>query len=282
MDKSTSLAPELTQRKVTLWVEDALTREYLLTVWQSDAKILDVRVGGGHETIRATVHDLRSQGVGNVFGLTDRDFGPTNRPQWGNPASGLEVFRLESFEVENLLLDWDALEGCKLNRDEHARTTPEIRTKAEAYAQTMLWWMACCRVMADYRGRLIADFPEHPKVANVRSLADAQNYLQQNPWLPQVAPAAAHITSPANVATDLNAAQVTASQAVAAGSWLQTFSGKEVFRHLRGWMYDVSGGSPSEKDTDLVKSVGEWQVTNDRVPQELLDLKTALKTRTGV
>ena len=112
MDALTSLAPELTQRKLSLWVEDPLTREYLLSVWQSDTRFLDVRVGGGHETIRATVHDLRSQGVGNVFGVADRDFGPTNRPQWGNMASGLEVFRLDSFEMENLLLATKRGEGA--------------------------------------------------------------------------------------------------------------------------------------------------------------------------
>ena len=62
---------------INLWVEDALTREYLSTLW-NDSSVLFL-VGGGNEGVRAIVKDAEEAGLTSVFGLTDRDFRPTNK-----------------------------------------------------------------------------------------------------------------------------------------------------------------------------------------------------------
>ena len=55
-----------------------------------------------------------------------------------------------------------------------------------------------------------------------------------------------------------------------------------MFRVLRGSILDAAGFTQTELDTDLAKSVADWQVANNTVPAELANLKTALRTRVGV
>ena len=50
---------------INLWVEDALTREYLSTLW-NDSSVLFL-VGGGNEGVQAIVKDAEEAGFANVF-----------------------------------------------------------------------------------------------------------------------------------------------------------------------------------------------------------------------
>ncbi len=40
--------------------------------------------------------------------------------------------------------------------------------------------------------------------------------------------------------------------------------------------------SADEMDTDLAKSVADWQISSNSVPNELIKLKDSIKTRVGV
>ena len=84
---------------INLWVEDALTREYLSTLW-NDPSVFFL-VGGGNEGVRAIVKDAEEAGFANVFGLTDRDFRPTNTSAWIDPLKTFRTFVLPVHEIEN-------------------------------------------------------------------------------------------------------------------------------------------------------------------------------------
>jgi len=101
MTLATHLSTALASRKVVLWVEDTLTREYLLRLWQPEDINFNILVGGGNNIIKAVVHDLRLEGHDNVFGLSDRDFGKDNKASWNNINLPIEVFRLPALEIEN-------------------------------------------------------------------------------------------------------------------------------------------------------------------------------------
>src|SRR5438093_2121566 len=93
-----------------LWVEDQASYEYLLVVW-SDPQIR-LLIGGGRDGVRGMVNQARSERHTHVFGLIDRDFDASNRGRWASPATCPSVFRPEVHEIENYLLDADALAGC--------------------------------------------------------------------------------------------------------------------------------------------------------------------------
>lgn len=282
MITTSHLSTLLAARKVVLWVEDTLTKEYLLHLWQPEDIHFNILVGGGNRAIRAVVHDLREDGYGHVFGLTDLDFGQTNKAQWLNPASGLEVFRLPVLEIENYLLDWDALEGCQANQSRHRRTKPWLEQQALGLANTMTWWMACRSALALYQDRLQNGFPEHPKIHAIQSLAAAQNHIETaNGWHGQLLATANHITDTSKLSNDLILAHSTWSASLSHGTWVRDFSGREIYRVLRGYVLD-QGGTTTEMDIDLAKSIGDWQHDNNRIPQDMRDLLAGLKSKAGI
>lgn len=118
---ATALFPGFYRGAINLWVEDELTRDYLRKVWQEDPAIV-FYVGGGNEGITAVLKEAELAGLHNVFALIDRDFGITNRADWNNPAKTSRRFVGSVHEVENHLLDADALAGCALNTG--GRTSP--------------------------------------------------------------------------------------------------------------------------------------------------------------
>jgi hypothetical protein len=273
----------LAARPIVLWVEDAITKAYLERIWQPDDILFNILIGGGASSIRAVVHDLRADGYRYVFGLTDRDYDAPNVTQWNNPASALEVFRPTAFEIENHLLDWDALEGCGENQNRHRRTKAWITAEAEVQAQKMPWWMACRSVLAEYHLRMVGGFPRHPKIDAIQNLTQAETYIQTaNGWHSGLQANVSQLLAPGVLTNDLQGAHGKWAQSLTDGSWKVHFSGREVFRVLRAKILDARGSTTAELDIDLAKSIADWQVTNHAVPAELVALKTALRTRVGV
>jgi len=272
------LAPLLTVRPIVLWVEDSLTKEYLSRIWSPDDKLFNILIGGGNETIRGIVLDLRTQGYSHIFGLVDRDFRDSNQPRWPNP--GVNVFVPDFFEMENYLFSWPALAGCKENRLQ--RTEAEVQRQAESLAQGMTWWMACRQVLSNYRDRLIGDFPKHPTIDNIQSLSDAENYVKGQEWYRDIQSRAAGIGEDSALSSDLSSAHSDQQEKLSAGRWVQEFSGKEIFRRIRGFLFNESYASPSEMDVDLAKAVADWQAENKQIPVELIKLRDILKNRVGL
>jgi len=66
------------------------------------------------------------------------------------------------------------------------------------------------------------------------------------------------------------------------GEWIHEFSGKEIFREIRGFLFNENYTNPENMDIDLAMAVGEWQYVNDRVPAELRVLKDTLKRRVKI
>jgi hypothetical protein len=225
---------------------------------------------------------LREDGFHHVFGLVDRDFGNTNQPQWGNRESGLEVFRPRAFELENYLLDWQALAGCQENQERHCRAQSDIAARAENQARKMVWWMSCGSLLADYHEELVGRYPPHPKIDTIQSQRDAEIYITtQNHWHGNLQEKVSRITNSTALSGELHSQYHHWNGQLNTSSWSCSFSGREIFRVVRGFILDVGQGTPSEKDTDLAKSVANWQRDNQRIPRDLQDLLQALKTRVG-
>ena len=240
-------------------------------------------MGEENETVIGVVHDLREQGYGHVWGFTDRDFSHTNRANWLNPQAGIEVYKPTAFELENYLLDWLVLAGCGENMKRLHRTADDIKDRAENYAQSMVWWMACCKVLADYWERLVGMFPGYPKISQIRNLDEARDHiLNDRNWFISFPTQAAHIQDTDKVNGDLTNVYDVYRNDLQSGVWVQSFSGKEIFRRVRGYLFNRRYASDEEMDVDLAKSIADWQVLNNAIPQELLELKSVIRQRVGI
>ena len=255
---------------IVLWVEDKVTKEYLLQAWAADAAVFDIQVGGRCETIQAAVHHQRLTGFHNVFGLVDRDFRTTNTPAWTTTAP---VFYLPRLEMENYLLDWSAF--AKIPGV--TATAGTIEAAANAYAATLCWWMACRKVLSHCRDVVFTGFPKHPAIPVITDLAAAEHYITTaGGWWSRIAADTSQMVQPARLPADLQAAYATCTADLVSGQWLESFSGKEIFHHVRGRF--VAHAS----DLDVAKQIGKWQAANHCVPQDIQDLCIAMKQRTGI
>ena len=97
---------------IVLWVEDPVTRDYLKAVWRNPS-LIAFRLGGGNDGVRAIVRAFDEEGYQNVLGLIDRDFQPSNQDGWSNPAKTFRTFVLPVHEIENYLLDANALHSSR-------------------------------------------------------------------------------------------------------------------------------------------------------------------------
>jgi hypothetical protein len=277
MRLGTSL-PALYSAPLILWVEDPVVRDYLSSVWtDADLRFL---IAGGNAGISPVVRSARQEGHTHVYGFVDRDFRTSNRPNWSNPASDLTVFVPDAHEIENYLLDPAALAGCSLNTG--GQNAVAIEARLVQRASELTWWMACRAVLAELRQPVIDGFPRHPGPPLVTNLATAEAHICNSPWHIALPAQVAAITTPGYVAHRLQHFQDLMQQSVTAGDWKRDFSGKELFRNIRDWVYRGGTAGSSARDSDLAKSVGTWQRDHGAVPTELTELRSAIRSRAGL
>ncbi len=267
--------------RIHLWVEDSVTREYLGACW-NDSDIV-FHIAGGNQGVDAILKDAQDQGFVTVFGFVDQDFGPTNRGDWRNPAKTFRRFVSGAHEVENYLLDTEALAGCNLNTDR--RTPAQITQRFEQRAAELVWWTACRRVIKQLRAEFCQGFVTHPKCPDVTDLQTAQGWIVTQDWFKQIKARANLVSTPGEIAQRLNVAYRDADTELKDGRWRTSFSGKELFRHARDYVYTkhpAPTASATDLDADVARSVAQWQVASNRVPAEVTELRMALRDRLGI
>jgi hypothetical protein len=270
--------PGIYRSALVLWVEDPLVRDYLQSVWGDSA--FGFLIGGGNAGIRPVVEAARQDGHSHVYGLVDRDFGVSNRAKWLNSASSLAVFVPCAHEVENYLIDPVALAGCALNTG--GRDAAAIEARLVQRAGGLTWWMACRAVLSELRQVVLDDFPRHAGPPQVNSLATATDYISNSPWYTALPGKVAAAAGPGYVSARLQHFHRMMLNAVANGDWRTEFSGKELLRDIRDWVYLGGATSGAARDSDLAKAVGQWQRANNAVPTEVIELRAAIRTRQGL
>jgi hypothetical protein len=264
--------------QINLWVEDDLTRAYLGALWNDSA--VKFLIGGGRDGVGAILKDAEDTGYTNVFGLTDRDFRPSNRVDWSNPSKNFRTFVLPVHEVENYLLHPLALQASRYqNRD---LDVTAIEARMLATANRLCWWAACRDTIAELKRRFREPFVPDPK-QSVTDEASARAHICESTWFAKLA-AEMGRSSEADVHAILAASHAAASARLADGTWRQEFAGKEILRDVASWMCDRTRipkfpSSDGEFYGDLAKAIAIWQLTNGTIPSELSELLDALKAR---
>ncbi|MBN2207916.1 MAG: hypothetical protein JW759_01270 [Candidatus Coatesbacteria bacterium] len=267
------------RRAVVVWVEDVLTKEYLRVLWQ-DPKIA-FAVAAGRDAVSSLTTDARSGSDArkNVFGIRDRDFGDTNFPDWKPDTC---IFTLPRYEIENYLLDWDALAGCA--GEGLRRSAAEIERRVKKRATALTWWASCKRALLDLRMELTGSFPADPTQDEITDRASALNYvLKTNDWHGHVCGLLTTNLANYSVANNLSKYHGEIKQTINAGDWPETFPGKPLLREARSYVRGAKGAlTPEEADVDLAKAVANWQVDHKQQPADLMTLRDCVIKRTGL
>jgi hypothetical protein len=259
---------------IVLWVEDAVTRDYLTKVWGDPSEIAFL-IAGGNEAVSPAV-ETAGRDIPHVFGLIDRDFGTSNVGTWNNPQ--VRVFRLPRHEVENYCLDSVAIQGCGLNN--RGRDQGPVDSELLRLASMQPSWLACRRVLSRMQVGVSGDFPADPKIANILTVVEAEQHIVTCSWYTQLMPRSSRWTAAGVVLAELQAAETDYRTAVGNGTWRDEFSGKEIFRQAHSFVYQPR--NPGSHDSDFAKSIGDWQFSNNQVPADLVTLRSALRVRVGL
>ncbi|MBN2498690.1 MAG: DUF4435 domain-containing protein [Deltaproteobacteria bacterium] len=271
------LAPDVSSlysAPIVLWVEDELSRDYLSQLWQDDP-LIKFCIAGGKENIRGVVHDARSQGFRHVCGLLDRDFGVSNRDRWSRNEHG--IFIPDVHEIENYLLDPDALAGCELNTE--PRSAEEIGDRLRQRADELRAWMACRKTIIEMREVTLRDFLPHPTCEEIPDIEQAKSYIEDSAWYSSLDERTQELVRPNYLSDRLKADHDSYGSCLEGDAWIKEFSGKELLHHIRDWIYTRGSGRGIQRDSDVAKAVGRWQVENGFIPQVLSELLAALRSR---
>lgn len=142
--------------------------------------------------------------------------------------------------------------------------------------------MALRSVLSSYGDMIVGNFPQHPAVDRIRAKSDAESYIKSSDWYAQFPSHAHDVADPVTLTKKLHDAYACHHDQIASGEWCKHFSGKEIFQYLRGYLFNASYASQEEMNVDLAKSIADWQIENNTLPQELIELKDALKSRVGL
>jgi hypothetical protein len=255
------------QNLINVWVEDAFTRQYLRELW--DDNRFRFLVAGGSEGVKSLCDHARTNDYPGVYGIVDRDFNEDNYAQWRNPSRESRRYILPAHEIENYLLDVEALARSEGNR--RGKSAVEIEHHMRSNAEKYIWRFACIAALARLRHRVLDGFPTRPGEDKVADRQKAVKYVLDQTWLRRMVNDETRIT-PGAVEADLDECHSHLANSLSDGSWLREFPGKEIFNHVRSLIGE-------DRPDDVAKLVARWQRENSRIPPVLEELKTIMVER---
>ncbi|MCD6327075.1 hypothetical protein J7M28_05935 [bacterium] len=265
---------------VIVWVEDALTEAYLNRLWEDNE--IRILVAGCGPTVGAATTDAHKAGAKFVFGVRDRDFGKTNFTSWPNDSKQIRVFRPPRHEIENYLLDWEALAGCSENR--RGRQAHDIEADVRKHAVSLNWWLATVRTLFDLSTELTRKFPGSPGQTKINTYQEAVVYiLNQGNWHSHVCKLPETSLKNDKIESLLKSHKKQIDKASNGEEWIKTFPGKELLGKASAFIRTrPKNVKKPTHDIDLAKAIAGWQVTNNQRPSDLMTLRQCLRQRAGL
>jgi hypothetical protein len=213
-----------------------------------------------------------------VFGLVDRDFFRSNRADWARPE--FRVLTLDAFEVENLLLDAEAMAACDVNTSGKDAAAVELDIKA--LADPLAWWMSCRRTIVHLRDALTKDFIKHPTRGKVTSKLEALDAIVDSKWWTDTWPNLPGVVTPAEAERLLDDHGRQYASDLADGSWRRSFSGKEILGDMRFRLWTRNHQAGPGGKLRLIKSIVQTQRELNLLPEEITALRAVLRARVGL
>jgi hypothetical protein len=287
MTTNSQLSSLYKSARIILWVEDSVTRDYLKELWDGAQDIL-FYVAGGHQALSAIVKSAENEGIEHVFALQDRDFGTSNIAKWMQKDTS-RVLRPQSHEIENYLLQVEALQACTWNNC--SRSESEIESKMKLLAESQVFWLALRKVLSDLQLVFQKDFPNHSNTNDVNSLLKAELKICDSDWFKQLGSTTTEWAEPSRIRSALTVAENHYRVSLDNGSWKTDFSGKEILLQIQSFIFQPKKLQTEQVDqpisklsfnSDIAKLIARWQRENNRIPNDLVDLRAALRSRVGL
>ena len=174
---------------------------------------------------------------------------------------------------------WSALSG-------EAAATIEAATTARA--ASIKWWMACKTARYEMFGALAAYFPAEPPAAGMDQQAALDHLVTSDYWREHRQALASY--TPQYLAQRVAEIGADYDAHLVSGEWRRSFSGKEIFRHIRseipGLVAHAKGGTPAENDENLAVLIARelWKpaFNNSSTAQLFKEMRAALRARAGL
>ena len=268
--------------KFMLYVEDEITRRYL-NVLVPNRKLIDVCVVGGRERVIGCLEDDFRSGVKNSFGIVDRDYDRQAKSGWCNTGTGMFFFRLPAHEIENYLLDFEAIEQFKCPKVNPQKTASHWRTIARSIAEGYLYSIAYNQVLSDVRREYLMNYPVHIRLSSgpssdynvilpgerIATEEELVTKLRNNVWLSTAIERSGQSFAP-EILERKGAEAMLYYQALLNGKdddWIRGFPGKEMYRAI------VNSMSLTEDQVlDLTRFVAERQLNESRRHKDINEL----------
>lgn len=271
MSKTTLL--DLYRAPLSVWVEDQLTHDVLTQLW-ANAQI-NVLVTGGTQGVHHMIRSLPARVRRKVYGVVDRDFDEDNQARW--LLEDCKILRIPAHELENLLLDFEILSVLS-----GVESAAQIEQRAKAHAEKLLFFMATKAVLRQMQADLGSEFPTDPSPAP-DSMETAAQYLDQVSYWQRHESEWTKWRTPALREAALESEVKRLSTDLQTQSWLQTFSGKELFRYLRSNVAKLDTApvrppnpSPTDRDVTLANRIATKMIELQRIPPVITELRRVL------
>jgi hypothetical protein len=163
-----------------------------------------------------------------------------------------------------------------------------IEAAAKAYAKSIQWWMACKTARHEIFGAVSAYFPAEPPAAGMDQQAATDHLVSSSYWKDHRLAFATYTPNflaqrVAQIGGDYEAH-------LTSGEWVTSFSGKEMFRHVRteipGLRARAKGTTPAENDENLAvlvaRELRKTAFAGSPTTGLFKEMRAALRTRAGL
>jgi hypothetical protein len=254
----------ITSQRITVFVEDSLTKEYLSIIWADSLSALDIKVAGNVSAVRSLVA-YNNANRGDCRGITDRDY------RWDASDYTNNIFTLRKHEIENYLLDARAISKSDFNAN-MGLTEDAIRIKIDSFIRENKFWFACCYLLSKLNLLVTGQFPPNPNRTRILDAQTIIEYINESGYHQSLLEKLQTI-DPKLIAAHVSGIVNEIEQVYSTQKQHDLFPGKEVFRYIRGILPGSNYADKLTMDIDLAKEIADNQVKAKRVPEELISIK---------
>ncbi len=259
--------PNRATRRIAVYVEDSLTKEYLSIIWADSLSALNIIVAGNVSAVRSLVtYNNANNGV--CWGVTDRDH------RWDAPKSKSNIFTLSKHEIENYLLDAKAISKTNFNAKEKL-SEDAIRARIDSFIRDSKFWFACCYLLSKLNLSVTGQFPSNPNITRILDAKTIIEYINESGYHKSVSEKLRTI-DPKLIAAHVSEIVKDIDQIYTDNKQHDLFPGKEVYRDIRGILPGSNYADRQTMDIDLAKEIGDYQVKAKRVPEEFTFVKETI------
>ena len=268
-------------KSVLVYVEDVTTKVYLDELLGNNGKFVEVIVVGGRQSVLGVIEDDVRNKVTRTLGIVDRDFNSNVQGGWTLKYN--RVFLLPNHEIENYLLDFDAIASYTPGGKSAPKDASHWQELAHSIAERYVYSATYNRLIAEIQSKLCQNYPEaihlstnpakncgsDPSGVVLKNLNEVVSHLKAQPWMaanpPNILAGALKNSELVKSATDIFTAFDVALHDPQ-DSWVRCFPGKEMFRAITTTL--LKG---NEDDANLVMWIARKQLESKTVPIAMRD-----------